>query len=263
MVLDYDLIISDVDGVILMEGDPIWDNINSLRQMIEHGKKVILVTNNSGFSRVLLSRQLNYLGLPTEPKDIITSGLAAVLYMKKSWDVKKVFVIGEEGLVEEIRNAGYEVLMTANAEKEIPDVVVLGLDRLVTYDKLSIGMRCIWKGSKFVVTNMDRLWPAKDGLRLGAGALASALIYALKREPDFVAGKPNKWIVEVAMELTGISDLKKVLVIGDQLETDIKMGNELGADTALVLTGISQRADVERTGIRPTFVIKNLSELLS
>lgn len=65
------------------------------------------------------------------------------------------------------------------------------------------------------------------------------------------------------MELTGISDLKKVLVIGDQLETDIKMGNELGADTALVLTGISQRADVERTGIRPTFVIKNLSELLS
>ncbi len=233
MELDYDLIISDVDGVLLMEGEPIWENITPLRKLMDEGRKVVLVTNNSGFSRVLLARQLNYLGLPIEPNDIITSGLAAALYMKRSWNVKKAFVIGEEGLVEEIRNAGFDVLITSEAEKKIPDAVVLGLDRLVTYDKLSIGMRCIWAGAKFVVTNMDRLWPSRDGLRLGAGALANALMYALRREPDFVAGKPNKWIVEVAMELTRISDLKKVLVIGDQLETDIKMGNDMGADTVL------------------------------
>ncbi|MCY0873747.1 MAG: HAD-IIA family hydrolase [Acidianus infernus] len=261
-MLDYDLIISDVDGVIVREGEPIWENIFAIRKLKEEGKKVILVTNNSGFSRVLLSRQLNYLGLEITPNDIITSGLSAAIYMKRNTKVKSVYVIGEEGLVEEMKNFNFRVLSTEEVEENNPDAVVLGLDRLATYDKLSTGMRCVARGSMFIVTNMDRLWPSKDGLKLGAGALASSIIYALKREPDFIAGKPNKWIIQVAMELTGIKDLSKVLVIGDQLETDIKMGNDIGADTVLVLTGISRKEDVEKSNIKPKIVVENLSLLI-
>lgn len=261
-MLDYELIISDVDGVILREGEPIWENIKALRKLIDEGKKVIFVTNNSGFSRVLLARQLNYLGLRIDQNNIITSGLSAALYMKRKTDIKSVYVIGEEGLVEEMKNFDFEVLSSQEAEKKTPDAVVLGLDRLATYDKLSVGMRCIANGSKFIVTNMDRLWPSKDGLKLGAGALASSIIYALNRQPDFVAGKPNKWIIEVAMEMTNINDLSKVVVIGDQLETDIKMGNEIGADTVLVLTGISRREDVERSNIKPKIIVENLTSLI-
>jgi Predicted sugar phosphatases of the HAD superfamily len=261
-VLDYDLIISDVDGVIVREGEPIWENIFAIRKLKEEGKKIILVTNNSGFSRVLLSRQLNYLGLEITPNDIITSGLSAAIYMKRNTKVKSVYVIGEEGLVEEMKNFNFRVLSTEEVEENNPDAVVLGLDRLVTYDKLSTGMRCVARGSMFIVTNMDRLWPSKDGLKLGAGALASSIIYALKREPDFIAGKPNKWIIQVAMELTGIKDLSKVLVIGDQLETDIKMGNDIGADTVLVLTGISRKEDIEKSSIKPKIVVENLSLLI-
>ncbi|QKR00486.1 HAD-IIA family hydrolase [Metallosphaera tengchongensis] len=263
MMEDYDLIISDVDGVLLREGEPIWQNIEALKKLINDGKRVILVTNNSGFSRVLLSRQLNYLGLPVRPQDIVTSGLAAVLYMKRTWDIRKVFTIGEEGLVEEIRNGGYEVMTSSEAEEGTPDAVVVGLDRLVTYDKLSIGMRCISKGAKFVATNMDRLWPSRDGLRLGAGALVNAISYSLRREPDFVAGKPNIWIIQVAMDLAKLKDLSKVLVIGDQLEIDVKMGNEMGADTILVLTGISKVEDIEKTGVKPKFIFRDLSEIES
>ncbi|AEE95028.1 HAD-superfamily hydrolase, subfamily IIA [Acidianus hospitalis W1] len=261
-MLDYDLIISDVDGVIVREGEPIWENIFAIRKLKEEGKKIILVTNNSGFSRVLLSRQLNYLGLEITPNDIITSGLSAAIYMKRNTKVKSVYVIGEEGLVEEMKNFNFRVLSTEEVEENNPDAVVLGLDRLVTYDKLSTGMRCVARGSMFIVTNMDRLWPSKDGLKLGAGALASSIIYALKREPDFIAGKPNKWIIQVAMELTGIKDLSKVLVIGDQLETDIKMGNDIGADTVLVLTGISRKEDIEKSSIKPKIVVENLSLLI-
>ncbi|MFP3164776.1 MAG: HAD-IIA family hydrolase [Acidianus sp.] len=261
-MLDYDLIISDVDGVIVREGEPIWENIFAIRKLKEEGKKIILVTNNSGFSRVLLSRQLSYLGLEITPNDIITSGLSAAIYMKRNTKVKSVYVIGEEGLVEEMKNFNFRVLSTEEVEENNPDAVVLGLDRLVTYDKLSTGMRCVARGSMFIVTNMDRLWPSKDGLKLGAGALASSIIYALKREPDFIAGKPNKWIIQVAMELTGIKDLSKVLVIGDQLETDIKMGNDIGADTVLVLTGISRKEDVEKNSIKPKIVVENLSLLI-
>ncbi|AWR96680.1 HAD-IIA family hydrolase [Acidianus sulfidivorans JP7] len=261
-MLDYDLIISDVDGVILREGEPIWENIYALRKLMENGKKVVFVSNNSGFSRVLLSRQLNYLGLNIDPNNIITSGLSAALYMKRKTKIKTVYVIGEEGLVEEMKNFEFTVLSSYDIDSRNPDAVVLGLDRLSTYDKLSAGMRCIANGSKFIVTNMDRLWPSKDGLKLGAGALASSIIYALNRNPDFIAGKPNKWIIEVAMEISNIKDLSRVLVIGDQLETDIKMGNEIGADTVLVLTGIAKKEDVEKSEIKPKLVIENLTSLI-
>jgi 4-nitrophenyl phosphatase len=261
MLRNYDLIISDVDGVIIREGEPIWENIEALRFLQELGKKVIFVTNNSGFSRIILSRQLNYLGLSANPSQIITSGLAAAIYMRRKMKVNSVFVIGEEGLIEEMKNFNFKVISMGEVDINNPDAVILGLDRLSTYDKLSAGMRCVARGSKFIVTNMDRLWPSKDGLKLGAGALASAIIYSLKREPDFIAGKPNKWIIDVAMEISGIRDLKKVLVIGDQIDTDIRMGFNIGADTVLVLTGISTKNDVEKSEIKPKYIVNNLSEI--
>ncbi|WP_338603640.1 HAD-IIA family hydrolase [Sulfolobus tengchongensis] len=259
---DYQLVISDVDGVIVREGEPIWENIQALRKIQDKGTKIIFVTNNSGFSRILLSRQLSYLGLKVTPEMIITSGLAAAIYMKEKLNVKSVFAVGEEGLIEELKNHGFSVLSSVEVEKILPDAVVLGLDRLSTYDKLSLAMRCISKGSKFVVTNMDRLWPAKDGLKLGAGALASSIIYALKRDPDFIAGKPNPWIIQIAMKISDVEKLDKILVIGDQIETDIQMGYNIGADTALVLTGISSSEDVEKSNIKPKYIVNTLLDLL-
>lgn len=258
---DYDLILSDVDGVLVREEIPIKENIEALRKTIEKGKKVVLISNNSGFSRILLSRQLLSYGLPIGPDSIVTSGLATAIYLKEKMSIRSVYIVGEEGLVEEMRNHGFKIIME-ESDKEIPDAVVLGLDRFVTYEKLSLAARFISKGSKFIVTNMDRLWPSKNGLKLGAGALASAIVSALKKEPDFVAGKPNPWMVEVAMRLSKIDNLEKVLVIGDQLETDIQMGTKIGADTVLVLTGISKKEDVEKSNIKPKTIVSNLLELI-
>lgn len=259
---DYELIISDVDGVLVREGEPIWNNLFAMKRMLENGKRVILITNNSGFSRVLLSRQLNYLGLRISPDSIITSGTAAAIYLKEKTDVKSVYVVGEEGLIEELKNYNFKILNSSEIEEETPDAVVIGLDRLSTYEKLSNAMRCIHAGSKFIVTNMDRLWPSKDGLKLGAGALAASIIYALQREPDFVAGKPNTWIIEIALKIANIKSLEKAVIIGDQLETDIKMGMNAGIDTVLVLTGISTLKDIEKTKIKPKYVVNSLNEIM-
>jgi 4-nitrophenyl phosphatase len=261
-LLDYELLISDIDGVILREEEPIWNNIKALRSFISSGRRVIYLTNNSGFDRVLLSRKLNYLGLNTKSNDIITSGLAAAIYMKEKTNIKTIFPVGEEGLIEELKNHGFIVLSTREAEENTPDAVVMGLDRHCNYDKLSIAMRCIARGSKFIVTNMDRLWPSMNGLKLGAGALANAIIYALNRQPDFVAGKPNPWMVEVAMRITNIDKISKVAIVGDQIETDIKMGAQIGIDSILVLTGISTHLDYEKSAIKPKYVVKDLLELL-
>ncbi|MUN29274.1 HAD-IIA family hydrolase [Sulfuracidifex metallicus] len=258
----YDLIVSDVDGVILMEGEPIWENIKALRELTSKGKKLALVTNNSGFNRVLLSRQISYLGLDVNPSLIITSSVSAATYLKERGNVQSVFVVGEEGLSDELKGFGFKVLTVSDANENLPDSVVVGLDRLSNYDKLSLAMRCISKGSLFVATNMDKLWPSKEGLKLGAGALVKAISFALNREPDFVAGKPNPWMLKVVMERSGVTDKDRIVVIGDQLETDVKMGNDEGIDTILVQTGISKEEDIDRVMIKPTYIVNNLLDLL-
>ena len=260
---EYELIISDVDGVLIREGEPIWPNIYAMRKVIDLGKRVLLLTNNSGFSRVLLSRQLTSLGLKISPEQIITSGTATAIYLRQKTDVKTVFVVGEEGLVEELKNYGFRILNIRDIEEETPNAVVIGLDRLCTYEKLSAAMRAVKNGAKFIVTNMDRLWPSKDGLKLGAGALAEAIAFALKRSPDFVAGKPNPWMIEVAFLIADLDrGLNRAVMIGDQIETDIKMGMNAGIDTVLVLTGISTDKDVENSDVKPKFVVHTLQELL-
>ncbi|TRM82475.1 HAD family hydrolase, partial [Sulfolobus sp. F3] len=37
LVNDYELIISDIDGVVVREGEPIWENIKALRQLKDKG----------------------------------------------------------------------------------------------------------------------------------------------------------------------------------------------------------------------------------
>ncbi|BBG25404.1 HAD-IIA family hydrolase [Sulfuracidifex tepidarius] len=258
----YELIISDIDGVLLMEGEPIWENVKAIRELVSNGKKIVLISNNSGFNRVLLSRQLSYLGINIEPSMIITSAVSTAMYLKEKKDVHTTFVVGEEGLSDELRGYGFRVLTMNEANVQLPDSVVIGLDRLSTYDKLSLAMRCIHRGSLFVATNMDRLWPSKEGLKLGAGSLVKAISFSLGKDPDFVAGKPNPWMLEVAMERANIKDEKKVIIIGDQLETDIKMGNDKGIDTVLTLTGISTMEEVNRSMIKPTYTVSNLLDLI-
>jgi len=258
---DYDVIFSDVDGVLMKEGEPIEGNLTVIRDLLNLGKRVILVTNNSGFSRVLLSRQLASLGVKIEPRDIITSGVAAAVYLKERLRVNNAFVVGEEGLVEEIRARGIRVLSQEEIRDLVPDSVVVGLDRFCTYEKLSLAMHSVMMGAKFVVTNMDRLWPSKRGFKLGAGALASSIIFSIKREPDFVAGKPNPWILEAAKSSLGIDGEGRMLIIGDQLEIDVQMGKQMGIDTILVLTGITKEEEVGRSSIRPDLIVSDLRQL--
>jgi len=261
-LLDYDLILSDIDGVILREGEPIWGNLEGMKRLAEAGKRIILISNNSGLSRVLVSRQLRSLGLIIEPQNVITSGVAAAYYLKNHTSVKTTFVVGEEGLVEELRNFGFLTLSESEASKRGVDGVIVGLDRFVTYERLSLAMKLIKDGALFLATNEDRLWPSKDGFKLGAGALVHAISYSLNRDPDVVVGKPNKWIVETAVQLVGLDLMKRAVIIGDQLDIDIKMGNQMGIDTVLVLTGLSTEEDAKKALYKPTAVVQEITQIL-
>ena len=166
-----------------------------------------------------------------------------------------MFVIGQDGVREALAGAGLEIL---EGEPETADLVVVGFDGGATYAKLKTACLLVQRGAKLVATNADGSYPAADGLWPGAGALLSVITTTTGAEPE-VIGKPFAPLFEAGLRRGGGG---RPLVVGDRLETDIEGAARLGWDTMLVLTGVSGRADVEATGVRPTVIAEDVSALL-
>ena len=152
-------------------------------------------------------------------------------------------------------DAGIRVL---DGEPEEADLVVVGFDGGATYGSLKRASLLVQRGARLVATNADASYPAADGLWPGAGALLSVITTTTGAEPEIV-GKPFNPLFEAGRRRGGGG---RPLVVGDRLDTDIEGAARLGWDTMLVLTGVSGREDVERTGIRPTVIAEDVSALL-
>ena len=231
----------DLDGVVWKGKEPIWDNVEALKKL--KGEKVFL-TNNSTRARWEVEERLKELGLEGK---VITSGYVASKFLKRK-GIAKVLPVGEAGLCEELVEAGLR--LTYDPEKA--EAVVVGLDRSADYWKLSLASKAIARGALFVATNEDKTFPTEEGLYPGAGALVEFLKTSTGREP-VVVGKPSKTMLE---EATGG---RKAIVVGDRLETDIKMALDAGMEAILVLTGVTKEVKEIPPGVR---VVRTLKELM-
>ena len=251
-----EILVVDLDGVVWLGGKIIEVNVGALRRL-QGEYEVYYVTNNSTRSRVDYASKLRSLGLNVDESHVITSGRAATLWLKAYTRISRVYVIGEEGLKWELEIEGYEVVdRGADAE-----AVVVGLDRSLTYSKLSEALTALLRGAYFVATNPDPTLPLEDKLVPGAGAIVEALKVASGRKPDVVAGKPNPWILKSTL---GEIDYGRVAVIGDRLDTDVELALRLGARPVLVLTGVTRSLDrgtLERLRAENVVVVNNLEEL--
>jgi len=260
---NYDVFLIDLDGVVWRGREPLKDNILAIRKLIELKKEVFFVTNNSTRSRSVYSVLLRNLGIPVNENNIITSGYASVLWLSKKKPNSLTYILGEEGLAEEAAKADLRLATRSEALSGLVDAVIIGLDRNVTYSKLNAAYKAISDGALFIASNKDPTFPLeRDSRAPGAGAIVAALEVSLGREPDFVAGKPNPWMVKIAL---GERSSVNAIVIGDRLETDILMANLAGIDSILVLTGVATREDEKKAkkDMKPTCILSNLIEGLA
>jgi len=254
----YKVFILDIDGVIWIEGKPIPDASKALNALIEKGKRVLLLTNNSTRSREEYLSKLKRICSKIFINNIITSGYATAAFLRNEFGKLKVYVIGEMGLARELVLQGH-VLVSEDAESDV-DAVVVGLDRQLHYSKLKRALRAILRGSLFIATNSDPTVPAEGGVEPGAGSIIAALSIAANKEPDYIIGKPNKYIFNVALRGVEVS-MDEVLVIGDRISTDIVGAKAIKAASALVLTGVTGERELELSEVKPDYVLKSLSDL--
>ena len=243
----------DCDGVLWRGREPIPGAREAVEALRASGRKVLFFTNNATLSRKGYLEKLRGLGFEAEVGEIYCSAYAAAAWLKGR--VKKVYVVGEEGLVEELELAGLEAAGPDEAE-----CIVVGLDRKLTYRKLEEALRCLIRGALFVATNRDPTLPTERGLAPGAGAIVSALEAAAGREADMVIGKPSTYMYELALREHRIEPAT-ALAVGDRLDTDVEGAKRAGLAAALVLTGATGLRELERARVKPDYVLASIRDL--
>lgn len=249
-------LILDLDGTVYLSDELIpgvKDLLNGLR---ENGYDVVYLSNKALQRRSTYAKKLNDLGVPTSEDKVINSSYVMADYLSRVSPDATVYVVGEKPLVEELKDAGVEL----SGDPEHIDYVVASFDRNFHYDKLQIAYEAIMNGAKFVATNPDRTCPIKGGELPDAAGMIGAIEGVTGKKVEKIAGKPSELMIETAIDRLGIP-AENVLLAGDRLETDIKMGNKAGITTALVLTGVSKIEDLEDSDVKPDFVLDSLSEL--
>ncbi len=249
-------LILDMDGVLWRGEEPIGDLARIFTHIAGRGLKVAFATNNGTRTPEMYVERLASFGVPAEPWQVVTSAQAAAelaaplllppFSLKKGGEAegggaRGVFAIGEAGVMEALRERGFEPLPVERADEA--QAVIVSIDRGITFQKMAEAALLIRRGLPFIATNPDKTFPTPRGEIPGAGAWTSVLVTATGREPIY-AGKPAPALFELARRRLG-APKEATLVVGDRLETDIAGGQAAGMPCALVLSGVSGREQAE------------------
>jgi 4-nitrophenyl phosphatase len=257
----------DLDGVMYLGDTAIPFATEAVTGLLAQGRQVFFLTNNSGRTRADYRKKLTDVnGLDIPESQIFTSAYATALYLKmQGASGRTAFIIGEPGLAQEVAEVGG--LRAVTVADSLPldeiDYVVVGIDRQFTYDKLRFAHAAITRGhAQFLATNRDSTFPMETGEIPGGGSLVAAVATAAGREP-LTIGKPQVHAYEAILQAAGVGAAQSVM-IGDRLDTDVAVGNRAGAQTVLVLTGVTAREAVGPAPPewQPDFTIGDLRELL-
>ena len=253
--------IFDLDGVIYRGDEAQPSAVETIHHLRSVGKRVYFLTNNSTQTRKQYADKLTRMGIPTETKYIMTSSYATALwFVENGYADRKVFVVGEIGIFEELQEAGIETLDSIDGERA--DFVVVGLDRSFTYEKLRIAQQALLNGGKLIATNRDPTYPLERGaLGPGGGSIVSAIETAAGVE-SLLIGKPRTYSLELILGMSQTPP-NEALMIGDRLDTDVMVGNRAGVHTALVLGGVTTREEAVRAvgEQKPEIIIDRLIDL--
>jgi glycerol 3-phosphatase-2 len=254
----YDVALLDLDGVVYLGGTAIPGAAESLRKAQAAGMRLAYVTNNAFRTPAAIAALLTSFGAPATAQDVVTSAQAAARLLAERLPAgAPVLVVGGNGLRTALRERGRRPVSTA---LDRPQAVVQGYSPDVSYSMLAEGGLAVAAGALFVASNGDLTLPGRRGSQPGNGALIQVIATATGVQP-VVAGKPEPPLHQESVLRTGA---KHPLVVGDRLDTDIEGAHRVGADSLLVLTGVTGPAEavLAPPSQRPTYLAEDLAGLL-
>lgn len=248
------LFLFDLDGVFLKgkERPTLIGGKRTIAKLRKIRKRIFLLTNNSTDTVEVVHERVSSIGLPLRKDEILTSARLTAEYIAKKYPAGKYFLVGERGFDQELRS-----LRLKRTHGRKADVVVVGLDRRLTYRKLDDAVRVARNGADIVATHPARLYMYRRGPAVAVGPILKAIEYASGKKGISI-GKPSPLMFELALARSGCKKSEAVMV-GDQVDTDIAGASAAGIDSILVLSGF------EKPGRKTRAIAKigNVDELVT
>lgn len=244
----------DMDGTFYLGKHLIDGALRFIDIIQKQEKEFLFLTNNSSKNRHDYALKIKEMGLNITQDKVFTSGGATAIFLKREFPTAKIFLVGTSSLQEEFKNWGFEL------EHKEPDIAVLGFDTTLTYKKLWRLCDLVRSGIPYVATHPDFNCPTESGFMPDIGAMIAFVRASTGRVPDFVIGKPNRFIVDAAAELMN-KPIEQLAIVGDRLYTDIALGESSGITTILVLSGETKLEDLESSLFKPNFIFNSIAEL--
>lgn len=249
----------DLDGTIYLGDGAIPGAVETIGRLRAKGARVAFLSNKPIEPAASYAAKLTKLGMPTQPAEVLNSSIVMARYLARTAPATTVYLIGEEPLAEELRQCGIQLTEDPLAAAH----VVVSWDREFTYKKLNDALQAIKNGARFIATHPDRTCPVEGGEVADVGGMIGAVEGVTGKKVELITGKPSPITVQEAMHLLGLDDPADCIMVGDRLETDMRMGREAGMATALVLTGVTRRSQVAESPWQPDYVLESVSGLVA
>lgn len=252
----FGLYLLDMDGTIYFENSLIPGAYEFINKLKEENIPYVFISNNSSVSKSTYLEKLANLGIPCSEDNLFSSAMAMGLYLKENYLDKKVFVVGTKLFKDELLNYGINLV-----DDDSADILVVGYDRELTYEKLEVACRLLDGDVIFLATNPDFVYPLKNKRYLpDCGSICNMLTVATGKSPNYI-GKPNPFIIDYLKKKFGVRN-EDVVVVGDRLYTDIQLAINANVNSILVLTGEATKEMLEESKVKPNYVVDSIKDLI-
>lgn len=249
----------DLDGTLYL-GNRLFDFTRPfLSKIRDLGIGRTFFTNNSSRSTQQYIEKLSKLGIDATERDLFSSTHCTLDYLREHHPrARRAFILGTPALREEF--VGHGLVSTKNDPDDEPDLVIVGFDTTLSYDRVCRAAWWISRGKPFLATHPDRVCPTDEPTVLvDCGAICRMLTEATGKEPDAVLGKPDSRMLRGVMERHHLSP-DQIAVLGDRIYTDMAMARAAGAVGVLVLTGESTSEQARAAHPPPDLVLPSIAE---
>lgn len=257
----FDHFVFDLDGVIYSGEKAIGNSPEVLETLRKNKKEIRFITNNPSRSPSDYAGKLRGLGIRSHDSEFVTSPMATASLIRENLSAEKwktVFIAGSDYLKKEVSRTG---LVEVSGDDSLgADLVVVGSHPGFNLEEIKTASMAVGNGAGFIGTNGDLFYPCEHGRAPATGALLAS-VEAASGKKAVTAGKPGKHMFDL-LEKSGVAPTKRTLLVGDSLRTDIAGGKKAGYSTALVMTGVTRKTDLEGDAVKPDFILENLSFLL-
>jgi len=252
----FDAIYFDLDGVLYRGLSAVDGAAKAISEISEAGCGIAFVTNNASRTPDDVASHLRELGIPAKSTEVVTASQVAVEILQQYVSPgERVFVVGGDGVEQALLGAGY----VASRDSRECVAVVQGFGPEVSWRDLAHASYLIQGGAIWIVTNLDSTFPTASGIAPGNGSLVDAVRNAAGRDPDGVGGKPDRAMMDrTRAAVPG----ERPLLVGDRYDTDIAAGIAAGIPTMLVLSGVTQTADVWSANLRADYICESVQGLI-